>query len=124
MQTHDNPRSPAEILTDSKPLERTHVEPEVRQPRFRPVGKRVAVRAVGFSLEDEQKLKQLTMLLSDGVDGAPSVSLVVRKSLEVYLLKILGMQKNDPSTLAHEVSALHMKAKKLCRGKRRQSHHQ
>jgi hypothetical protein len=94
-----------------------------QQPRYRPVGKRVAIRAIGFSESDEAKLKQLTALLSDGTgDGAPSVSLVVRKSLEVYLLKILGM-KNDPSTLAHEVSALHVKAKRLCRGRRRQSHH-
>jgi hypothetical protein len=99
----------------------------LRQPRFRPVGKRVAIRAIGFSVQDEAKLKQLTALLSDGTgDGAPSVSLVVRKSLEVYLLKILGMQKNDPSTLAHEVSALHVQAKKLYRGRqrRRQSHRQ
>lgn len=94
-----------------------------QQPRYRPVGKRVAVRAVGFSVQDEQKLKQLTALLSDGIDGAPSVSLVVRKSLEVYLLHLLGIQKSDPSRLTHEVSALHVKAKKLCRGKRRQAHH-
>jgi hypothetical protein len=109
--TLNNPEAPAEVA-----------EGATLQPRFRPVGKRVAIRAVGMSAQDEAKLVELQNLLSDDSgDGKPSVSLVVRKALERFHLQILGIRK-DPESLASEVSQLHVKAKRLNRGKRRQSH--
>jgi hypothetical protein len=92
------------------------------QPRLRPKSPRATVRNVGFSVEDEAKLADLKRLLSGNTpDDSPSVSLLVRTSVGEYLMKLLSIKESNPAGLEVERTKLANNAKRIVRGKRRQS---
>lgn len=92
------------------------------QPRLRPKSPAVAVRNVRFSAAEETKLKELQTLLSGGIDDSPSVSLIIRTSIGEYLKTLIGMKQSNPAGIQVERTKLASSAKRICRGKRRQSH--
>lgn len=118
MDTIDN--TSAASVADATPLFTPYI-PRT-QPRLRPKAPAVAVRNVRFSSAEEAKLKDLQRLLSGGLDDAPSVSLLVRASIGEYLTKLIGIKQSNPAGLDVERAKLASNAKRICRGKRRQSH--